>query len=111
NFFTEVIPKEAQATAKKAFEECIKKKKVVNYSLSAEMPNGKTRFFHNSMIPVVESGKIIRVLCSSKDETQFREIEKDVHLQASIFNIVFQHAREHILIISKEGIVLDVNYT
>lgn len=111
DFFQDIIPEPARPVAKAAFDECINTMEVVKYSLPIAMPNGRTHFYLNAMVPIIRDHQAERVICVSRDQTVFWEIEKEVQIKASIFNKVFQHAREHILILTPEGIIVDINFT
>lgn len=111
NFFTVVIPKSAQPKAKAAFDKCLRTDLSVEYDVEVLMPDGKVHFYRNTMIPISKNGDIQRVICSSKDLTDAVEVAEKVRTDAAIFSNVFQHAREHIIIMNPQGIVLDINFT
>ncbi|PHN07926.1 CheR family methyltransferase [Flavilitoribacter nigricans] len=111
NFFEIAVPKAGRAKAQSAFNKSLETKQVVDFDFSIPDPTGSIRHYTNSMVPILEDGKAVRILGVSKDITQIREIERNIRLSAAIFSNIFRYANEHIIILSTEGEILDINFT
>lgn len=67
--------------------------------------DGRTVWFANSVVGVVEDGKLVRVWGSQTDITERKEAEQRLRLSAS----VFENTHEGVIIMDRDWRILDVN--
>ena len=82
--FLELVPEENKEIARKKFEECIRKKKVVSYESQGNTEYDKDEWYSNRMQPVVLDDEVHFVNMTVSNITESKEIQRREFEQKAI---------------------------
>lgn len=106
-----ILPETSHSYFINAFDTAKKKEKIVPFSAPVLLPNGVLHWYEQVLVPLQSAFAKDEYLLISRDITSLKVTEKEVRRKAAIFNGLFKHINTHIVLLGKDGIIKDINYT
>lgn len=107
----DLVPTESHKYINKALRRLNKTKDVVRFSMPVLLKTEILRWYDILFVPLSLEEDRSKYLLIAKDVTYSKTIGTELHRKAAIFTQMFKYIKVHILIMDKNGIIKDVNYT
>jgi len=108
-----LIPEQVHHCYKAAFDELklSDNKKIIDFKAPVVFPNGEKHWYECVLSALKSQHGADKYLMITTDTTKEKNIEKDTRQKAAIFAGLYKYVKAHILILDKEGIVKNINFT
>jgi PAS domain S-box-containing protein len=96
---------------RETLEKVVNTGKPANYELKGVGPRGSSAWYHNTISPIIHDGKINAVTIITKDITDQKKAEITIKESEEKYKSIIETAPTIIIVIDKNFIIKDVNYT
>ena len=105
------LPETSHSYFTDAFEQAKSKGEIVPFNAPVILPTGALHWYEQVLVPLKSDTVKDEYLLISRDITSLKVTEKEVRRKAAIFSGLFKHIHTHIVLLGKDGIIKDINYT
>ncbi|UMZ72519.1 PAS domain S-box protein [Natranaerofaba carboxydovora] len=104
----EVLNKKTADFVISNYKHCCQVKETIEYEETLDLPNGK-RTYHTSLTPVLENGKVVKIVGSSRDITRRKDMERALKESEEKLRTYIEEAPVGIFVIDENGYHLETN--
>jgi PAS domain S-box-containing protein len=103
------IPPESQPVFKSHFTQCVEAKTTQLFEFKGFGDLQTTCIYENYLIPILEKDRVVNVLSIARDITERKKVDVQLKRQSALINALLNSSRETVLLLDKEGKILNIN--